>query len=475
MTDTLLWHDYETFGIDPARDRPVQFAAIRTDEDLNEIGDPIELFCKPPNDYLPQPDACLITGITPQRALERGLPETEFIAKVNAEMAVPHTCSVGYNNLRFDDEVTRNALYRNFLDPYAREWQGGNSRWDIIDLLRAARALRPEGIEWPVNADGTPSLRLEHLTVANGIGHEAAHDAVSDVRATIAVARLVRKAQPRLYDYLFKLRRKQAVTELLDVAHRTPVVHVSGMYPSEYLACSVVMPLVWHPSNNNGVLVYDLRHDPEPFLGLDVEALRERLFTPREVLGEDKPRLPVKTIHVNKCPVVAPLKTLDDAARLRTGLDMDAVMRHRERLLRVPEFDLRVREVFDGDRFEKPSDPDLMIYSGGFFSDNDKRQMTRVRGLGPSELAGASFNFEDRRLPEILFRYRARNWPDSLSDEEQAVWQEHREYRLMEAGPGVSQTIDDYFERIESLRAEHPDRSDLLAALEDYGHMLAAL
>ncbi|MCB1737341.1 MAG: exodeoxyribonuclease I, partial [Gammaproteobacteria bacterium] len=160
MTDTLLWHDYETFGIDPARDRPVQFAAIRTDEDLNEIGEPIELFCKPPNDYLPQPDACLITGITPQRALERGLPETEFIARVNAEMAVPHTCSVGYNNLRFDDEVTRNALYRNFLDPYAREWQGGNSRWDIIDLLRAARALRPEGIEWPVNADGTPSLRL---------------------------------------------------------------------------------------------------------------------------------------------------------------------------------------------------------------------------------------------------------------------------------------------------------------------------
>ncbi|MCB1735593.1 MAG: exodeoxyribonuclease I [Gammaproteobacteria bacterium] len=475
MTDTLLWHDYETFGIDPARDRPAQFAAIRTDEELNEIGEPIELFCKPPNDYLPQPDACLITGITPQRALERGLPESEFIARVNAEMSVPHTCSVGYNSLRFDDEVTRNALYRNFLDPYAREWQGGNSRWDIIDLLRAARALRPEGIEWPVHEDGSPSLRLEHLTVANGIGHEAAHDAVSDVRATIAVARLVRKAQPRLYDYLFKLRRKQEVTALLDVAHRTPVVHVSGMYPGDTLACSVVMPLAWHPVNNNGVLVYDLRQDPEPFFDLDVEALRERLFTSREQLGDDNPRLPVKTIHVNKCPVVAPLKTLDEAARIRTNLDMEAITRHHQRLLTVPGFDKRVREAFAGDHFEKPSDPDLMIYAGGFFSDNDKRLMMRIRELGPAELAGAKFNFEDRRLPEMLFRYRARNWPESLSDDEQAVWQEHREYRLMESGPGVSQTIDDYFERIEALRVERPDRSELLAALEDYGHRLTAL
>lgn len=474
MNDTLLWHDYETFGIDPARDHPVQFAAIRTDEDLNEIGAPIELFCKPPNDYLPSPDACMVTGITPQQALERGLPEAEFIALVNAEMAVPHTCTVGYNSLRFDDEVTRNALYRNFLDPYAREWQGGNSRWDIIDLLRAARALRPEGIEWPVDEEGNPSLRLEHLTRANGVGHEAAHDAVSDVRATIAMARLVRDRQPRLYDYLYKLRRKQAVTEQLDVPHHVPVVHVSGMYPREHLACSVVLPLSWHPVNNNGVLVYDLRHDPEPFFGLDVEELRARMFTSREELGEERTRLPVKTVHVNKCPVIAPLKTLDDAARERTGLDLDEINRHRARLLSVPGFIERVKEAVDSPR-EPLTDPDLMIYAGGFFSDADKRVMTRIRELGPDALRGATFRFEDKRLPEMLFRYRARNWPESLAEEELAAWQEHREYRLMERGPAVSQTIDEYFERIEVLRGERPDRVAVLDALEEYGHWLTAL
>ena len=129
---TFLWHDYETFGAVPRRDRPAQFAAIRTDADLNEIGEPMMLYCQPALDVLPEPESCLITGITPQECLAKGVPEHEFARRINDALAEPGTIGVGYNSIRFDDEVTRHLLWRNLRDPYAREWQNGCGRWDLL-------------------------------------------------------------------------------------------------------------------------------------------------------------------------------------------------------------------------------------------------------------------------------------------------------------------------------------------------------
>lgn len=143
---------------------------------------------------------------------------------------MPQTCIVGYNNVRFDDEVTRNIFYRNFYDPYAWSWQHDNSRWDLLDVMRACYALRPEGITWPENDEGLPSFRLEHLTVANGIEHQNAHDAMADVYATIAMAKLVKTRQPRLFDYLYSHRNKRKLATLIDVPQMKPLVHVSGMF-----------------------------------------------------------------------------------------------------------------------------------------------------------------------------------------------------------------------------------------------------
>jgi exodeoxyribonuclease-1 len=211
MANSFYWHDYETFGVDPSRDRPSQFAGLRTDQDLNPIGEPLVIYCQPQKDILPSPAACLITGITPQLALEKGLPEPTFIDLIHRELSQPMTCGVGYNSIRFDDEVSRYCLYRNFYDPYQREWKNGNSRWDILDMLRLMRALRPEGIEWADHEPGRPSFKLEHLTAANNIAHEAAHDALSDVTATIAMAKLVKQKQPRLFDYVVNNRSKKVV------------------------------------------------------------------------------------------------------------------------------------------------------------------------------------------------------------------------------------------------------------------------
>ena len=474
MSTTLYWHDYETTGVDPRRDRPVQFAGLRTDEALNEIGDPLMIYCQPARDVLPVPDACLVTRITPQQAQEKGVNEAGFIAAVHAEMARPGTCGVGYNSLRFDDEVTRHTLYRNFDDPDAREWQNGNSRWDLIDVARMTYAMRPAGIEWPTHADGRPDFRLEKLTSANGIGHESAHDALSDVRATIGLARLLRERQPRIYDWLYRLRDKRQAIQQLDLATHKPVVHTSGMYPPEHGCTTLVMPLAQEQGNKNGMLVYDLRVDPGNFAGLDVEALRERLFTRKEDLPEGTLRLPVKAVRVNKCPALAPLKTLDEEAAQRIALDVEACQRHRQALLADTGLMRRVTQAFAGREFAAPADVDQALYNG-FISNADRAVANRVLEATPEALAQQHFNFRDKRLPELLFRYRARNWPEMLSPDEHEQWDEFRRQRLLEPGDEVTMKLDRYTQRIAELRTERADDASalqLLDSLESWGREL---
>lgn len=317
---SIFWYDYETTGINPRCDRPLQVAGIRTDFDLNEIGEPVNLYCQPSDDILPHPAACMITGITPGRLAEQGLSEADFMTRVHAQLAAPGTCGAGYNTLRFDDEMTRYSLYRNFFDPYAREWQGGNSRWDLIDVVRTAYALRPEGIVWPRDEEGRVTLKLERLTAANGIDHGHAHEALSDVRATIALAKLIRDKQPKLYEWLFQLRSKQKVMDQIRLLQ--PLVHISGRFSAARSYVGVVLPLAWHPRNRNALIVCDLHLDPQGLLDLDAETLRQRLYTRREDLAEGELPVPLKLIHINRCPVVAPLNVLRGEDQQRLQLDM---------------------------------------------------------------------------------------------------------------------------------------------------------
>lgn len=462
---TFLWHDYETWGSDPRRDRPSQFAAVRTDADLNEIGKPIMFFCRPATDLLPHPEACIITGITPQLAEREGLIEAEFAAAVNAELSLPGTCGVGYNSMRFDDEVTRNLLYRNLLDPYAREWRNGNSRWDLIDALRLAHALRPDGIAWPTREDGTTSFKLEHLTAANGIAHGQAHDALADVRATIALARRLRHAQPKLFDYALSLRSKTRVRELLD--RGVPLLHVSARYPAALGCIAPVLPLCAHPVNGNGVICVDLRAPPELLLDLSVDELRTRLFTPASELPDDLDRVPLKTIHVNRAPVLAPMKTLEPEAAARWSIDPDAVADHARRLrVAAAAIEAKVREVHCAPDGPVETDPDLMIYAGGFFSDTDRRAMEAIHRLDPAEFSDHAPRFQDPRLGEMLLRYRARNWPETLTPEEREDWDLFRLARLTDPAGGGSIVIDRFEQCLSELAEQYADDPGKLAILE---------
>ena len=441
MTSSIFWHDYETTGINPRCDRPLQVAGVRTDFDLNEIDEPISLYCRPSDDILPHPAACLVTGITPQQLAEHGLCEAEFMTRVHAQLAQPGTCGAGYNTLRFDDEVTRYSLYRNFFDPYAREWQGGNSRWDLIDIVRTAYALRPDGIHWP-QQDGRTSLRLELLSKANGIDHGHAHEALSDVRATIALARLIRQQQPKLYDWLFLLRSKHKVMEQVRLLQ--PLVHISGRFSAARSYLGVVLPLAWHPRNRNALIVCDLHQETLPLLTESAEVLRQRLYTRHEELAEGELPVPLKLVQVNRCPVLAPLSVLRPADQQRLGLDLTLLQLRGEQLAnQQAQWQDKLEHIFGPEDFAPSEDPEQQLYAG-FLGDRDRRLCEQVRALEPAQLGRGQWMFDDPRLPELLFRYRARNFPDTLTGEEQQRWFGFCQQRLSEPQWGAPNTLGDF-------------------------------
>ncbi|PWK89791.1 exodeoxyribonuclease I subunit C [Fulvimonas soli] len=473
---TFFWHDYETFGADPRRDRPAQFAGIRTTMELEIVGEPVMFYARPPREMPPSPDASLITGIAPQDAEREGLGEAEFAARVHEQLAEPGTCGAGYNSLRFDDEFTRQMLYRNFHDPYAREWENGNSRWDLIDLARMCQALRPEGIAWPLREDGSPSFRLEHLAAANGLRQEHAHDALSDVYALVDLARLIRVRQPRLWDWHFALRRKQRVFELLDVAGMTPLVHVSSRYPASRHCLALIAPLALHPSRPSEVIVYDLAADPAGWLDLDEDEIADRIFTARADLPEDVERIPLRTVRANHAPALAPLSALKGVDLARLGLDVERALGHRALLARAEGLAAKLRRVFArAAELPPPEDPELALYAG-FLPDADKRLLAEVRGTPPAELGRRAFPFRDPRYPELLFRYRARNWPETLDAAERERWEAFRRARLTRPTPLTTLTLDDYFARLAELRVDPAaaGKLPLLDRLQAWGEQLAA-
>ena len=457
---TFFIHDYETFGKHPARDRPAQFAGVRTDMDFNIIGEPLVIYCRPADDYLPEPEAVMITGITPQVALAKGVNEAEFARQIHDAFSVPGTCIMGYNNIRFDDEVSRNIFYRNFYDPYAYSWQNGNSRWDLLDALRACYALRPEGIVWPENDDGLPSFRLEHLTKANGISHEQAHDAMSDVYATIAMAKLFKQAQPKLFEYLFPLRNKNKISALIDIPQMKPLVHVSGMFGAARSNTSWVVPLAWHPDNRNAVIMCDLAGDMAPLLELDSAALRERLYTRRDALEADQSAVPLKLVHINKCPVLAPANTLrpEDAERL--GIDRQRCLDNLALLRSNASVREKVVELFaEAPAFTASDDVDLRLYDG-FFGDADRMAMKIIQETAPQNLPALDLTFADNRLEPLLFRYRARNFPGTLDDREQQRWLQHRRAVF------TPERLQDYLSELSNLYQLHEDDKEKMAQLK---------
>ncbi|HEY1085617.1 MAG TPA: exodeoxyribonuclease I [Candidatus Saccharimonadales bacterium] len=435
MAKTFFFYDLETSGLDPRQDRIMQFAGIRTDENLQQIGEPYNILVKLNDDTLPSPDAVMVTGITPQSTLGEGLTEAEFAKLLVEEIFIEDTVTIGFNNIRFDDEFIRALFWRNFYDPYVWAWKDGRSRWDMLDIVRMCRALRPEGIEWPVDAEGKATNRLELLTKANGLDHEKAHDALSDVEALISVAQLIKDKQPQLFGYLYNLRDKKEVQKLINLDDKSPFVYVSGRYDGEFNKMTVAFPLTAGPHGN--VLVYDLRYDPTEFVELDEKALARKIYaTWEERKAPDFVKLPVKVLQYNRSPAVAPLGVLEQGQGWeKVGFNKDVVEKHKKTLLAHPDFAERLRGIYENKpEFKKLPDPESQLYDG-FLSDRDAIRVEAVRNADEKTLADFNPDFQDDRLPELLVHYKARNFPNSLNESEQQSWEEWRANRLNDSLP----------------------------------------
>ncbi len=434
MVASFFFYDVETSGLNPRDARVMQFAGQRTDMELKPIGEPLNVLIKMTDDVLPDPQAVLATGLTPQQTLADGISEAEFLKLFVTEAAMPNTIFVGYNTVRFDDEFMRYLHYRNFYDPYEWQWQDGRGRWDLLDVVRMTRALRPEGIAWPVDDKNNPTNRLELLTVLNKLDHANAHDALSDVLATIDVARLLCAKQPKLFSFLLNLRDKKQVAVLTHTGQ--PFVYTSGKYPGEFEKTTVVATVAEHP-HRPAALVYNLRHDPREWQDKTVEQLVEAWRWSKD---KDQPRLPVKTLQFNHCPALAPLSVLDTASLERLQLDMKIINQYAKLLATATDFPAKLIKALDVlDKAQQARwigeqpEVDAQLYDG-FFDNHDRQLEATVRSASANELQSLAADFHDQRLTKLLPLYKARNFSASLTDEERSQWENFRSHRLLAGG-----------------------------------------
>lgn len=449
MAASFFFYDLETTGINSRSARIMQFAGQRTDLKLKPIGEPVNIMIRLSDDILPEPDAILVTGITPQQANAEGVTEAEFLKMFWEEVATPDTIFVGYNSVRFDDEFMRFMQYRNFYDPYVWQWQDGRSRWDLLDVVRMTRALRPDGIEWPFDPSGKPSNRLEYLTKLNNLQHDNAHDALSDVHATIAVARLIYNKQQKLFEYLLEHRGKQKVAELIDAGE--PFVYSSGKYPSEFEKTAIVVKAT-EGSKGQGALVFDLRYDPAAYINLSPEELAELW---RYKKDPEAPRLPVKSLQYNRCPAVAPLGVLDEASQKRLSIDLQLVAVHYKALREAKDFAQnlqRAAALLDQQRqtewLSNEVDVDGQLYDN-FIDKADQVVMSAIRAADPQEIADFTDQLRDPRLKALVPLYKARNFPERLTSEERAAWEAFRIAKLTQGGENSRAAR--FFKRLEEL------------------------
>lgn len=473
MPASFLWYDLETWGTDPRRQRIAQFAAQRTDLELNPLGEPQTVWFAPAHDVLPSPMAALITGLDPFELARSGAREAVAMQAVEAVLAVPETCSVGWNTLRFDDEFIRHTLYRNFHDPYAREYAQGNSRWDLLDFARFAYALRPDGIVWPSREDGAPSFRLEHLAAANGVQHSAAHDARSDVEATVGMARKLRAAQPKLWDYHLGLRDKRRVADLLNPARGEPLLHVSPKFPASRGCAGIVLPLAPHPRAGNQMIVVELHEAVDDWLDAPPEAIAARVFARQQDLPDGVTRIALKAVHLNRAPALTHLAHVRAGEMQRLGLDREHCLRQAEKLRAVDDLVERVQQAFARE-WPASDDVDDQLYER-LPDRRDDRLRAQIRRARPDQLAGFSDAFHDSRGNELLWRYRARNWPDQLNNEEQQRWQHEVAERLSEpSNPAGWQAFTRELAEARRVSTENPAQITLLDRVEVWANSIAA-
>jgi exodeoxyribonuclease-1 len=465
--NTFYWYDFETTGISPRVDRITQFAGIRTDENLNIIDEHM-LYCKPTHDCLPSPYAVAVTGITPQYCEKNGLIEHEFLKKIHAQFSQANTCIVGYNSIRFDDEFSRYGFFRNFIEPYAWHWQNNNTRWDILDVVRLAYALKKDSsLNWVFDKNDKPSFKLDRLSIANGIEHSDAHDALADVRATIALAKIIKDKQPQLFDYAFSLKDKKVVAKKIELF--APMLHTSGMYSANLSCTRLATALAYHPEYADRAIVFNLDQDPSILLDLNTEELKKLLFTKKDDLPEGVERLQLKELIFNKSPMFVPnVHKLEAKIIEQLQIDMNQCFKNLDFIQNnQSKIQETVRAIYlsDGEK-QLSKDADQALYDK-FVDNADRKICNQIQTLSPDEIGTFQPSFKDKNLSTLFLHFKGRNYPQLLSDSESEDWFEIVQSRVQDGENGYL-SFDDFELQLAQLIKDAPEKQTLWKQLETY-------
>ncbi|HUC95971.1 MAG TPA: exodeoxyribonuclease I [Candidatus Saccharimonadia bacterium] len=446
MSSSYLFYDLETSGLNPAEDRIMQFAGIRTDKKLNIIGEPFDFLIKLSSDVLPSIDAILITGITPQMAISNGLSEAEFLDIFHSQIALPETVFVGYNSVAFDDEFIRYMNFRNFYDPYEWHYLDGKRRMDLLDVVRATRALRPSDVNWPVDSKGKPTNSLGAITKANNIEHTTAHSALGDVKALVQVATLICQKQPKLFDYMVKnMSDKTAATKLL--SSNKPALYTFGWYPDEFNKTTAVIYIATTQAKSQ--LVFDLRQSPKNFAEKNEDSLYNDYLNQK---SSDLP-FPLFNIKSNRCPALAPINVLDKDSQIRIKLDMKTIETNLEIFNKfksqiIKKAKVVFKKIDDSRQNKNNISVDSNLYQS-FIPDQDKLNLKKFRSIPSSEIASGKKYFKDERLNKLILLYKAHNYPRALTSEESTMYESYRNQKLF--GGGLDSQLNKFLLKLQEL------------------------
>jgi exodeoxyribonuclease-1 len=452
---SLIWYDIETTGTSSRFDQIMQFACIRTDDDLNIIDEPFEIRSRLRPHIVASPGALHVTGQSIEDLLDPERPSHyEMVCAIREHLSgrCP-SIFIGYNSLRFDEEFLRHAFYQCLHPPYLTN-TSGSGRADALLLMRAVARFHPGLLAIPENDEGKPTLKLDRLAPANGFTDFDAHDALADVHAMIAMCRIVREKAPETWERFILFARPEPVERF--VADHDPLVLFEPY--GVFGVANVVSPL----GKGQGRLRYalDLLCDLDELAGLDEEQLAKRVAR--------SPK-PVRRFRTNAAPLLwrladCPPEVLRDIPALELGARAERVRQDEGFLLRL---------LAAAQAAEKVYEPSQHVEEGlydGFWSRSDERVMDTFHKVPWERRVGLCGEFEDRRLRTLARRLIYFERPDLLTDSERRQFSDAIRRRTCSGGDVPWLTVQGALKELEELRAGVG--GDALASLSRYADRL---
>lgn len=373
-------------------------------------------------DYLPNPKSLLITNISIQYLQKNGINEYFFSKKIFKIFMGKNTCIVGFNNISFDNILTRHLFYRNLFDPYEWSWKNGNSSWDILDVLRAFYIFFPNKILWPKNNKGFISFKLSDITKINKIKHNNIHDAYSDVLATILVSRLLKKVSENFFFFLYFSTRKNNLLQFLKKNEKKPFFYISSFFGSSFFNIGCVMFLMFHPNIKNSFFLIDLKKNLNVLLNL-YYSQNLRINSIQELF-----QYGIILVSLNKSPIFLSYSFLSSKKCYNLKIDYLKCQRNFFLLLNNFSFLTWIRSLFSQKSFFNikniTNNVDLMLYKN-FFNFSDKNILLDFHGKKPLQWKDFYFKFKDFRIKNLIFNLLGRNFFCFLNANEKKIWKTH--------------------------------------------------